>query len=123
MAVPTPPPTMATVPKRSTSEGWPRGPTTSRRASPASRRFRSLVVLPIPWTIRVMVPPARDGAGDGQRDALALLMEADDDELSSLALAGDARGLDTEELDFRGKEMGFDDLEHGRSASSWTDRG
>src|SRR6478672_7891165 len=56
MAVPTPPPTTATVPKRSTSEGWPRGPTTSSRASPTSRLLSSFVVLPIPWTMRVIVP-------------------------------------------------------------------
>src|SRR6516165_9607790 len=56
MAAPTPPPMTTAVPKSLISDGRPSGPTTSSRASPASSRFISLVVLPTPWTISVIVP-------------------------------------------------------------------
>src|SRR5512132_348091 len=58
MAAPTPPPITQAVPNRSTSEGFPRGPTTSRIESPAPRELRSFVVLPMPWTTMVMSPPS-----------------------------------------------------------------
>ena len=56
IAVPTLPLTTTVVPNFSISEGLPRGPTTSRMESPVSRRFISMVVLPMACTQMVMVP-------------------------------------------------------------------
>jgi hypothetical protein len=56
MAVPTPPPILTAVPKFSMCDGLPRGPTTSCMNSPSLRVLSSLVVLPIPWTMIVIVP-------------------------------------------------------------------
>ena len=52
---------------------------------------------------------------DRERDALAVLVDADDDELAGLALARDAGGLDAEELDVGGEEACFDYLKHDLS--------
>jgi hypothetical protein len=53
--------------------------------------------------------------GDRDRDPLAALVDAEDDELARLPLAGDAGSLDPEELDVRGDEAGFAYGKHGRT--------
>ena len=70
------------------------------------------MVLPMPWTTSVIVPALRVGVGDRERDALAALVDPEDHELAGLALAGDARGLDPEQLDVGGEEAGLEDGEH-----------
>src|SRR5262249_3901710 len=50
--------------------------------------------------------------GDGQGDAFAARVDADDDELAGLALAGDPRRLDDEALDLGGQELGRDYRKH-----------
>ena len=55
-AVPMPPPTQTTVPKRSILVGEPRGPRRFSTVSPSLMEVSPLVVFPMAWTTRVMVP-------------------------------------------------------------------
>jgi len=52
------------------------------------------------------------GAGDGERDALAVVVEAHDHELPRLLLPGDARRDDAEQLDVGGEKPSFADGVH-----------
>ena len=52
------------------------------------------------------------GVGDRQRNALAVVVHAQDHELAGLALPGDAWRLDREPLDIGREELGLDDREH-----------
>ena len=54
----------------------------------------------------------RVGARDRERDSLAAVVQADDDELSRELLARDARRDDAEQLDVGGEEPGFVNGEH-----------
>ncbi len=56
------------------------------------------------------------GVLDGDRNALALLVNPKDDELSWLLFARDPRRFNYEPLDARRKELCVDDFEHRRSA-------
>ena len=57
-------------------------------------------------------PLLRVGIGDGQRDALAVGVQPEDDELAGLPLPGDARRLDDEPLDIGREKLGLDDRKH-----------
>ena len=57
------------------------------------------------------------GVLDGDRNALALLVDPQDDELSRLLFARDARRFNDEPLDARRKELCVDDFEHRRSTT------
>ena len=58
------------------------------------------------------------GALDGERNALAFFVKAENDELSRPLLAGDARRLNGELPDVEAGSAGFDDPEHGWSRCS-----
>ena len=59
-----------------------------------------------------MAPRVGVDVGDGQRDALAILGQPDDDELPGTPLAGDDRRLDPEPDDVRRQRLVGDDSVH-----------
>ena len=119
--MPTPPPITTAVPNRSISEGLPSGPTTSRIASPASSVFSWLVVLPIAWTTMVIVP-RRDRSRDGQRDPLAVLVEADDDELPAFRVLAIRGASISNCLTWGAEPLGLDDEKHRAHLSNMSRR-
>jgi hypothetical protein len=118
-ATPMPPPTQTTVPTRSMWVALPSGPSRCGRSSPA----RALGQLA--GGLAHGLEDQGDGAGrgigigDGERDALVVLAQLDDDELAGLALARDQRGLHVDAVHLRRDQAGGEDAGHaGQRASA-----
>ena len=94
--MPEPPPMPTTVPTFSNSMTAPSGPARSLMASPTGREASSAVDLPTTWKMIVRVPFVGVGVRDGQRQALARLVDAEDHELAGADAARDRGSFDGE---------------------------
>ena len=113
--MPTPPPTHTACPDSRSSVAWPRGPATSRIASPTWRCAQ------LGRAGADRLDHQGDGAGlgivvgDRQRDALRARALPDDDELAGTPDLRDPRSLDDEADDIRGELLTLDDGMHATS--------
>ena len=111
--MPTPPPITTTVPKFS-DLGWlAERPDDVENAVAGFERVEKIGGLADRLHDNVDRAFFRVGALDGERNALACVVDPDDDELPRPLLARDARRFDGKALDSRGDELSMDDFEHG----------
>ena len=70
------------------------------------------MLLPTAWMTSAMEPRFGVGVGDGQRDALGIFRELDDDELAGLPDLRDARRVNVQPRDVRAKLLSGQNAMH-----------
>ncbi len=88
--------------------------------SPSAIRLSLWVERPTTWRTRRIQPSPGGPVAQGQGEALARLVDAQDDELSRLGAAGYVRGFDVDGIDRLRQMLSFENSEHQFSlSSSW----